>query len=129
MQSKQDEIVINWLDSVAVESVWLTSITIFEAQYGLKLMPEGKRKKKLIALFSELIEKDLENRVLPFDYMASNLAAELKAKRHADGLNIEIRDTFIAGIVKARKATLATRNIKHFKDAKIALINPWDYQS
>ena len=31
----------------------------------------------------------------------------------------------IAGIVKARRATLATRNIRHFEDAGIDLVDPW----
>jgi predicted nucleic acid-binding protein len=31
----------------------------------------------------------------------------------------------IAGIVPARRATLATRNVTHFDDAGIDLVDPW----
>ena len=31
----------------------------------------------------------------------------------------------IAGIALAQHATLATRNIVHFEDASIPLVNPW----
>jgi hypothetical protein len=31
----------------------------------------------------------------------------------------------IAGIVFTRSASLATRNVKHFADAEIGVIDPW----
>ena len=37
----------------------------------------------------------------------------------------ELRDTMIAGIVLARRATLATRNISHFDDVSATLVDPW----
>jgi predicted nucleic acid-binding protein len=38
---------------------------------------------------------------------------------------VEIRDTQVAGIAAARRATLATRNTGHFEDTGIGLVNPW----
>jgi predicted nucleic acid-binding protein len=32
----------------------------------------------------------------------------------------------IAGIALARRAALATRNAKHFDDAGLDLVNPWE---
>jgi toxin FitB len=34
-------------------------------------------------------------------------------------------DTQIAGIALARRATLATRNVRHFDDLKISIVDPW----
>jgi predicted nucleic acid-binding protein len=36
-----------------------------------------------------------------------------------------MRDAQIAGIIAARRATLATRNIRHFADTGLALVDPW----
>jgi predicted nucleic acid-binding protein len=36
-----------------------------------------------------------------------------------------VRDTQIAGIALARRATLATCNLKHFQDLSVAVIDPW----
>jgi predicted nucleic acid-binding protein len=36
-----------------------------------------------------------------------------------------MRDTQIAGIVLARRATLATQNVRHFVDLKISIVDPW----
>src|SRR5260370_990373 len=42
------------------------------------------------------------------------------------GRPAEVRDTMIAGIVLANRATLATRNTQHFKDLPLTVINPWE---
>jgi predicted nucleic acid-binding protein len=38
----------------------------------------------------------------------------------------KLRDTLIAGIVLARRASLAIRNVAHFSDISAAVVNPWD---
>jgi len=63
--------------------------------------------------------------VLPFDRTAADTAAALAAKQRQIGWPIEIRDAQIAGIAAARKATLATRNTRHFENLGIILVDPW----
>ena len=41
------------------------------------------------------------------------------------GKPVDFRDVEIAGIVAARRATLATRNVRHFQDLRIELVDPW----
>jgi predicted nucleic acid-binding protein len=47
------------------------------------------------------------------------------ARRHQPGFPRELRDTLIAGIVLAHRATLATRNVRHFDDLDVPVIDPW----
>ncbi len=35
MRSRPDENVVTWLDAQPSESIWITSITLFEARFGL----------------------------------------------------------------------------------------------
>lgn len=125
MQAQPDLSVVAWLDAQPVEAVWITSITLFEARYGLELLPAGKRKQLLMEQFAQLVETDLENRVLAMDALAAHEAATLAAVRKAQGKPVDMRDTFIAGIVQARSATLATRNVRHFADLTTPVVNPW----
>lgn len=37
---------------------------------------------------------------------------------------VDVRDVQIAGIAAARRATLATRNIRHFEHLGVSLVNP-----
>lgn len=125
MRSEPDPAVVAWLDRQPAESVWITSITVFEVQLGLSLLPASRRKRALEAAFSALVQEDLDRRVLDFDSEAATAAADLAARRQKRGRPADMRDTQIAGIAIARRAMLATRNTRHFSDSGIALVDPW----
>ena len=125
MQKAPEPLVVDWLDQQPAESVWITTVTLFEARLGLALLPAGRRRKALEAAFNQLLLEDLEGRVLDFDRPSAEAAAALAAQRQRKGRAVDIRDRQIAGIVIARRAKLATRNIKHFSDLKIEVVNPW----
>ena len=120
--------VVAWLDRQPAESVWITSITLFEARLGLALLPTGRRRQTLEAAFARLLKEDLEDRVLDFDSAAAVEAASLAAERQKAGRPVDMRDTQIAGIALARRATLATRNVRDFWDLKIPIVDPWAVQ-
>ena len=126
MQKSPDPSVVEWLDRQPAESVWITSITLFEARLGLALLPSGRRRQALELAFEELLAEDLEGRVLDFDRSAAEAAAVLAAERQQNGRTVDMRDTQIAGIVIARRAALATRNVKHFADLTAEVVNPWE---
>ncbi len=125
MRTGPDAAVVTWFDRQPAESVWVTSITVFETRLGVALLPNGRRRRALDAAFTRLLEDDLENRVLDFDTAAAVSAASLAAARQRPGRPVDLRDTQIAGIAVARRATLATRNTRHFADLKIPVVNPW----
>ncbi len=129
MRTTPEAPVVAWLDRQAAESVWITSITLFETRFGLALLPAGRRRKTLEAAFADLLNWDLENRVLDFDSAAATEAASLAAARQKIGHPVDMRDTQIAGIALARRAMLATRNVRHFVDLNISLVDPWAAQN
>ena len=126
MQRSPDVAVIDWLNEQPAESIWLTSITMFETRFGLALMPKGPRRESLEAAFDRLLSEDLDKRVLDFDVPAASAAAIVAAARQRAGRPVDMRDTQIAGIAVSRNATLATRNTKHFTDLSVDVVNPWD---
>jgi toxin FitB len=122
---RSDSIAVAWLDRQPRASLWTTSITIFEVRYGLAVMPAGRRQALQAAEFERMIEEDLEDRILPFDSASAEQAAALMARRRRAGRPIESRDTMIAGIALARRATLATRSLRHFADLDVPVVDPW----
>jgi toxin FitB len=91
---------------------------LFEARLGPALLPDGRRRQALELAFERLLAEDLEGRVL-------ESAAALAAERQRNGRTVDMRNTQIVGIVIARRATLATRNVRHFGDLTAELVNPW----
>jgi toxin FitB len=125
MQRKADTAVVQWLDAQPPTSIWITSVTLFESRFGLALLPAGRRRAALEATFERLLDEDLEHRVLPFDSEAATQAAALSAARQRAGRPVDIRDTQIAGIALACRASIATRNLRHFEGLSVRVIDPW----
>lgn len=126
MREQPERKIIDWLDAQPAASIWITAITIMEIRFGLHVLPKGRRRDALIRSFDLLLRDVIEGRVAPFDAEAGMRAAELMANLKRIGRPVEVRDTMIAGIALANRATLATRNTKHFEDSSITLIDPWN---
>ncbi len=125
MQKQPDTTIVSWLDGQPTESIWLTTITVFEVRFGIELLAPGRRRRRLDAAFETSLVEELGGRVLAFDQPAAETAARIAAELRTSGRPPEIRDVAIAGITAARSASLATRNIRHFENLGIPLIDPW----
>lgn len=124
MRATPTPAVIAWLDEHPADSVWTTSISMFEIKMSLRQMPDGRRRDFFEARFQQVFREDLIGQVLSFDTFAADEAALLTARLRTTGQPIEFRDLFIAGIVTSRKAQLATRNVRHFASTGIFIGQP-----
>ena len=125
MRTNPEIVVVAWLDRQPADSVWLTSITVFEARFGLALLPKGRRRSGLERAFDRVLTDDLSNRILVLDELAAATAAQLAADRQRSGRPVDLRDTLIAGIAQSRRATIATRNARHFEGLDVPVVDPW----
>jgi predicted nucleic acid-binding protein len=125
MRPASNEPVIEWVDRQQASLLWTTSVSLMEIRTGLLLLPEGRRRQGLIEGLNALLDGVLRDRVLPFDVESAELASRVAATQHQRGVNNDVGDHQIAGIVMSRNATLATRNIKDFAELEISLVNPW----
>jgi len=100
--------------------------TCVPGRRSVDALEPGTDREALDAAFEQLLAEDLEDRVLDFDRPAAEAAARLAAERQRSGRYVDMRDTQIAGIVIARRAKLATRNVKHFADLTAEVVNPWE---
>ena len=105
--------------------MWTTTITVFEVRFGLALLPSGRRRQRLEAAFDHAMTVVLGGRVLAFDRQAATAAGAMAAEGRLHGRTVDVRDVQIAGITAVRRATLATRNIRHFDHLGIVLVDPW----
>ena len=124
MRERPDTKVITWLDAQPRTSIWTTSVTVLEIRFGLQIMAMGKKKSLLTQAFQSLLES-IGHQIAAFDDGAAVQAANLMASRQRKGRPVELRDMMIAGIVLAQHASLATRNVTHFEDLAVPVLNPW----
>ncbi|WOI08942.1 type II toxin-antitoxin system VapC family toxin [Thalassospira lucentensis] len=118
--------VLAWIDEQAVETLYLSAITVAEIRYGLATMPEGKRRKVYKERLVNEVLPAFAGRVLPFDMDASQAYANLMARARAEGQAIGTADGYIAAIVKARGFSIVTRDVAPFQVAGLNVINPWE---
>lgn len=118
--------VVAWLDQQPADSVWTTSLCVFEVHYGLRLLAHSQRRDGLESRFQQVLRNDLQGRVLDLDTNAALAAADIAGTNQPQGINTDLRDLLIAGTIAARRGTLATRNTRHFQHAGIGLVNPWE---
>ncbi len=129
MRDSPDARFAAWLDDQPRMLIWTTAISLLEieAPFGDRSasLPVGRRRNALALALERTVALDIEGRVLAFDQSAAEETATLMAERQRAGRPGDLRDSMIAGIAIAHRATLATRNTRHFADLAMPVIDPW----
>lgn len=125
MRPKPDERAVAWLKQQTRSNLFTTAITRGEMLYGVLILPEGRRRTRMRQEVEAAFAVDMAGRVLPYDDAAADAHAAIAAARRTQGRPVGQSDMMIAGIVRSRGATLATRNVRDFADCGITLIDPW----
>ena len=120
-----DPRVVEWIDAQALETLFLSAVTVAELRAGVALLPAGKRRASLQDSLEMRVLPLFAGRVLPFDLGCTQAYAELLAKARAAGLAIASADGYIAAIAAANGLAVATRDTRPFEAAGTAVINPW----
>lgn len=125
LRAAPDTRVVAWIDAQALETLFLSAITVAELRAGVAQLPAGKSRAGLQESLETRVLPLFAGRVLPFDLGCTQTYAELMAKARAAGLAISSADGYIAAIAAANGLTVATRDTGPFKAAGAAVINPW----
>ncbi len=92
----------------------LSTITWAEALFGLKRLPEGKKKNNLIDFYMNTVQNMYD--YLDFDIHAAFIYSDIKARLESLGKFPPELDLQIASIAIANNLILVTRNIGDFTD-------------
>jgi predicted nucleic acid-binding protein len=125
LKAAPDERVMAWLKEQSRPSLFTTTVTRGEILYGIRLLPDGKRRRALWDAALAIFNEDFAERVLGFDSDAADAYAEIGASRRAAGRPISQFDAMIAGMARSRGAGIATRNAKDFEACGVDVVDPW----
>lgn len=117
--------VIHWIDAQAMETLFLSAITVAELRAGVALLPAGKRRSGLHENLEKRVLPLFAGRVLPFDLACTQAYAGLMAEARTAGLAVSTADDCIAAIAAANGFSVATRDTGPFEAAGVTVINPW----
>jgi toxin FitB len=119
--------VLAWIDQQAIETLYLSAITVTELRFGIAALPAGKRQKVLHHRLEGDVLPLFAGRVLTFDLAASAVYAESMARARAAGKAIGVADGYIAATAARHGLLVATRDTGLFEAAGLSTINPWDF--
>jgi predicted nucleic acid-binding protein len=125
MRPSPDMAVVSWLDDQAVETLYVTTITLAEMRFGIAVLPKGDRRDRLSRRFEEEVVSAFRNRILPFDEPASVEYARLRASARADGAAVGTTDAYIAAITAAHDFAVATPDTAPFLAVGVRVIDPF----
>ena len=117
--------VLAWFGEQDATALHLSAVGEAELRRGAAILPEGKRRDRLIAEIDAMIAEDLAGRVLPFDSAAAAAFAAIVVDRRAAGRPISFPDCQIAATARANGAAMATRNVADFEGCGVEVIDPW----
>lgn len=109
------------------DDLWLSALVLHELEFGLRLLPRGRRRDALRGVLSEFI-RHYEDRILPVDENAAVWAARFRAEARERGRSLDLGDALIAGTAKACDLSVATRNATDFGGLELVLTNPWEFR-
>jgi predicted nucleic acid-binding protein len=118
--------VLAWIDAQAIETLYLSAVTVAELRYGLATMAEGKRRTIFVERLEQEVLPTFADRVLVFDLRTSKTYAELMARARAKGKAIGKADGYIAATAAAHGLIVATRDTSPFKAGGLEVIDPWE---
>jgi len=126
MQPNLNPIAVDWLDRQRPTDLHMTTITVMDIWTGIRKLPESAHRRGLETAFGDVVRGMLSDRILDFDFDAAIAAADLSDARRRAGRRIDTVDTQIAGVAVSRGAAIVTRNVRHFGDLPVEVVNPWD---
>jgi toxin FitB len=114
--------VVDWLRHHERQLI-VNPIILGELEYGILLLPAGKRRARLQKWFLDGVKK---LRVLDIDVDTAMIWAGLLAELKRKGRAMPLKDSLIAATARQHRLTVATRNVGDYRHAGIALVNPFE---
>ncbi len=118
--------VLRWLDDQSSSAVYVSAVTVGEIEYGLRILPDGRRRLQLKERFEQFIALAFAQRVLGYEEAAARLYGEIMGLRKELGRPMSVPDGQIAAIARSHGLSIATRNTRDFEECGVDLLNPFD---
>ena len=128
MKARPAEAVVTWLNGQESGKLYVSAITIGEIAYGLRILPDGKRRLGLLERFEQFITLAFDQRVLAYGESAARIYGELMGDRKELGLPMSVPDGQIAAVARHNHLAVASRNVADFEHCGIDIINPFEFE-
>jgi len=118
--------VIEWIDAIEEERLYLSVVTIGEIGKGIAKLKEADRAQEFQSWLHNQLLPRFGERVLPISTSVMLEWGQLAGALEQEGKTMPALDSLIAATARHGELTLVTRNVDDFRNAGIRVLNPWE---
>lgn len=122
---RPDPGIIRWLDEVDEDRTYLSVITLGELRKAVERLAIGRRRERLEQWLAADLPDRFTGRVLPIDAAVADEWGRLLARTEQAGTAIGGIEALIAATATVHGMQVVTRNVAHFRQARVRVISPW----
>ena len=116
--------VVDWINELPSEALFLCVITIGEVRKGLTKLPDSRKKERLTLWLNTLLIEYSE-RIFFIDLMVCENWGVIQGNAEKAGTPMSTIDSLIAATAYTHNLTIVSRNENDFTLSNIPIINPW----
>ena len=123
---RPDPDVVQWVDSVDEERLFLSTITVGEIKKGIEKLGVSSRRSTLAEWLEDELLIRFKDRILPIDIAVMLVWGKLLADLEKQGKRMPAIDSLLAATALHGELGLVTRNEADFAHCGVTVINPWE---
>lgn len=121
-RARPEPAVIEWISTVADDSLFLSVLTIGELRKGVEALPSGRKRESLRLWLETDLARWFGDRLLPVDAAVADRWGRLVAAAKSAPAAI---DSLLAATALQHDLRLVTRNVADFAFQGLEVVNPW----
>ena len=118
--------VVNWLESVDEDRLFISVVTLTEIQKGIVKLDEGPRRQAFQTWLDTDLSARFKGRILGLSQEVALEWGVLLGSNERKGEKLPLIDSLLASTAIQYNLTLVTRNTSDFGRMPVRLLNPWD---
>jgi toxin FitB len=126
VSKKPNSKVVEFVDSLDDDDVYLSVITIGEITKGIEKLPKSRRKQELHTWLKEDLLARFSGKIISIDNDVITEWGLLTGRLELAGSPMPAIDSLIAATALTYSFALVTRNVSDFDDAGVEMVNPWE---
>lgn len=118
--------IVAWLKRQPERSLYLSTVTVGEIQYGISRLPLSKRREALQAWLETDLMQRFQRRIVGIDVSVARQWGRVRAQGQRTGRPMPVVDSLIAAVAIVYDMTIVTRNAGDIERSGARWLDPWN---
>lgn len=125
VRARPDAGVTSWIESKDERTLFLSVVTVGEIDKGIAKLQRSSKRAQLARWLDEHLLVRFGPRLLPVSMGVARRWGRMLGEADRRGRPLPVVDALIAATAAAHELTVATRNVRHFEQAGVQVVDPW----